>query len=417
MSALRVPAFRRLAIAWGFSNFGDSALYLTLAIWVKDLTDSDAAAGFVFLFLGLPFFLAPLAGQLSDRASRRKVVVVANVISALSVLTLGLVDGRGQVWLIYVVTFVYGSLTYVTGAAGAGLVRDLLDDDQLASGNALLNTTDQALRLVSPLVGAGAYALFGGFAIAAVTSVMLFAAAAVTSTVKLVESPPTAERSSFWLEVTAGFRHLRSVPLLARITLAAAVAFGITGLANVVVFALVDEGLGRDSEFFAVLAAIQGGGAVVGGLTAAAVIRKLGERNTVALAIAMLGVFLGLAAVPELIVVAVCMVMIGLSIPWQMVAFATLRQKLTPARLQGRVSSATNMALNGPQTAGTALGAVLVALVDYRVLVVAMGVGVLLCAIPVIGRAEVTEVVDEDEQAVAPGSGSPSAGSGSPSAG
>ncbi|MEQ1700586.1 MAG: MFS transporter [Ilumatobacteraceae bacterium] len=407
MSALRVPAFRRLAVAWGFSNFGDSALYLTLAIWVKDLTDSDAAAGFVFLFLGLPFFLAPLAGQLADRASRRKVVVVANIVSALGVLTLGLVDGRSQVWLIYLVTFVYGSLTYVTGAAGAGLVRDLLADDQLASGNALLNTTDQALRLASPLVGAGAYALWGGFAIAGVTSVMLLTAAAVASTVKVVESPPTTERSPFRTEVTAGFRHLRSVPLLARLTLATAAAFGITGLANVVVFALVDEGLGRDSEFFAVLAAIQGAGAVVGGLTAAAVIRRLGERNTVALAIAMLGVFLGVAAIPEVIVVSVCMAMIGLSIPWQLVAFTTLRQKMTPARLQGRVSSATNMALNGPQTAGTALGAVLVALVDYRILVVAMGVGVLLCAIPVVGRTDVTVVVDDEVES---GSGSPASG-------
>lgn len=59
MSALRFPAFRRLSAGWAFSNFGDSCLYLTLAIWVKDLTGSDASAGLVFLFLGLPFLLAP----------------------------------------------------------------------------------------------------------------------------------------------------------------------------------------------------------------------------------------------------------------------------------------------------------------------------------------------------------------------
>lgn len=410
MSALRVPAFRRLAVAWGFSNFGDSALYLTLAIWVKDLTDSDAAAGFVFLFLGLPFFLAPLAGQLADRASRRKVVVAANVVSAVSVLALGLVDGRNEVWLIYVVTFAYGSLTYVTSAASAGLVRDLLDDDQLASGNGLLSTIDQAMRLLSPLVGAGAYALYGGFAVAAFTSASLLIAAAITAAVRLTESPPSTVRASFWMEVTAGFRHLRSVPLLSRITLAAAVAFGITGLANVVVFAVVDEGLGRDSEFFAVLAAIQGAGAVFGGLTAAAVIRTLGERNTVALSIAMLGVFLAVASVPELITVAGSMVMIGVAIPWLMVAFTTLRQKLTPARLQGRVSTAINMALNGPQTVGTALGAVLVALVDYRILLVAMGVGVLLCAIPIIGRTDVAAVADDASDDAMSGTGSPSVG-------
>ena len=91
MSALRVPAFRRLTAAWACSNFGDSALFLTLAIWVKDLTDSDAAAGLVFLFLGLPVFLAPLAGQLADRVSRRRLVVVTNLVAAAGVLALGLV--------------------------------------------------------------------------------------------------------------------------------------------------------------------------------------------------------------------------------------------------------------------------------------------------------------------------------------
>ncbi len=388
MSALRVPAFRRLALAWTFSNFGDSALYLTLAIWVKDLTGSDAAAGLVFLFLGLPFFLAPLAGQLADRVSRRRVVVTANVVSALGVLTLGFVGGRGDVWLIYLVTFAYGSLTYVTSAAGSGLVRDLLADDQLAGGNGLLSTIDQGLRLVSPLVGAGAYALFGGFAVAAVTSTMLLLAAAIMTTVKVAESPPAETREPFWTEITAGARHLRGVPVLARLTLAFAIAFGITGLANVVVFAVVDQGLGRDSDFFGVLSAVQGGGAVLGGVTAAMVITRIGERNAMAIGLAVLGAGLMLSATANVVVVCSCMAAVGVSIPWLLVAFATLRQRLTPARLQGRVSAATNMALNGPQTVGTAAGAGLVAGVDYRVLLVAMGVGVATCALPVAGRRD-----------------------------
>jgi hypothetical protein len=320
--------------------------------------------------------------------SRRRLVIAANIVSALGVLTLGLVDGRSDVWLIYVVTFAYGSLTYVTGAAGTGLVRDLLADDQLASGNGLLATIDQGLRLVSPLVGAGAYALFGGFAIAAVTSTMLLIAAAITATVRVTESPAPTVREPFWTEVTAGARHLRNVPVLARLTLAVAIAFGITGLANVVVFAVVDEGLGRNSDFFGVLAAIQGGGSVLGGITAAAVIRHIGERNAMAIGLGMLGAGLVLAATANLVVVCACMAIVGISIPWLLVAFSTLRQRLTPPRLQGRVSAATNMALNGPQTLGTAAGAGLVAIVDYRLLLVAMGLGVALCALPVSGRTE-----------------------------
>lgn len=378
---------------WSFSNFGDSVLYLTLAIWAKDLTGSDAAAGLVFLFLGLPVFLAPFAGQSADRYSRKLLVVLSNVGAGVVVLSLWFVNGPDQLWVIYLVTFVYGLLNYLTGAAGSGLVRDMLSDDQLASGNGILNTIDQGLRLLSPLVGAGAYVLFGGFAIALVTFVSLMVAAVILSTLSIEETPPTPqEGEGFWQEVTAGVRHIRSVAVLTRVTLALGFAFAMTGLANTTIFAVIEQGLGRSSEFFGVLAAIQGGGSVVGGVTSASLIHRWGERVTVAVGLAGLGAGIALAVVPNLVFVVVGVVLVGVSIPWFVVGFVTLRQRLTPARLQGRVSSASAIALNGPQTVGTAMGAVLIGVVDYRVLMVAMAVSVSLAALPVLaGRAEPAE--------------------------
>ena len=384
MSPLKDPTFRRLVAGWTFSNFGDSVLFLTLAIWTKDLTGSDAAAGLVFLFLGLPVFLAPFAGQVADRHSRKRLVILSNLAAGVVVLSLWFVGGPGQLWLIYLVTFLYGLLNYVTGAAGSGLVRDMLSDDQLASGNGILNTIDQGLRLLSPLVGAGAYALFGGFAISVVTFASLMVAAVILSTLRIEESPPEKEQVTFWQEVSAGARHIRSVPVLTRVTLALGFAFAMTGLANTTIFAVIEQGLGRGSEFFGVLAAIQGGGSVVGGVTAALLIRKWGERSVVAIGLAMLGAGIGLAIVPNLTVVVLGVVLSGISIPLFVVGFATLRQRLTPARLQGRVSSASAMALNGPQTVGTAMGAVLIGLVDYRVLMTVMGVSVALAALPIM---------------------------------
>lgn len=394
MSVLRVPAFRRLVVAWSFSNFGDSVLYLTLAIWAKDLTDSDAAAGLVFLFLGLPVFLAPFAGQLADRYSRRRIVVSSNLVAAVVVLSLWFVEGPSQMWLIYLVTFLYGLLTYVTSAAGSGLVKDMLADDQLASANGILNTIDQGLRLLSPLVGAGLYAAFGGFAISVVTFVMLGIAALTMLTLRLEESP-AEDRGAFWEDLTAGARHIRRVPLLARMTLAMGAAFAMTGFASTTSFAVIDQGLGRPTEFYGVLASVQGGGSILGGITAAALIHRLGERRVVALGLVMLGIGLGVMAVPEVWVVVVCEVLVGLSIPWFVVGFVTLRQRLTPNRLQGRVSAFTSMALNGPQVGGTASGAVLIAFFDYRVLVIAMGLSVALCALAIVPPRTGAQLAEE----------------------
>lgn len=311
-------------------------------------------------------------------------MVITNLVAGVMVLSLWFVDGPGQMWLIYLVTFFYGVLTYTTGAAGSGLIKDMLDDSQLATGNGIINTIDQGLRLLSPLVGAGAYALWGGFAISVVTFVSLAIAAIVFATLRLEESEPEKDADlTFWDEVAAGLRHIRSVPVLSRMTLALGVAFAMTGLANTTIFAVIEQGLGRGPEFFGVLASIQGGGSVLGGVTAAFLIHRMGERSVVAMALVALGVGIGIAIVPSIPIVVGAVVLVGISIPWFVVGFITLRQRLTPARLQGRVSAASNMALNGPQTVGTATGAALIGLVDYRVLMAVMAVSVALCALPI----------------------------------
>lgn len=383
LGALRVPAFRRLTTAWTFSNFGDSTLYLTLAIWAKDLTGSDAQAGLVFLFLGLPAFLAPLAGHLADRFSRRRLVIAANLAAAAGVLTLAFVETASDVWIIYAVTFGYGLLTYLTSACASGLVRDLLPDEDLAGANGLLQTIDQGLRLVSPLVGAGLYAAAGGPAVAAMTSSLLLTAAGIVATVRMTESPPTprAERASFWVEVTAGFRHIRRTSGLARLTLVFAVAVGVTGLANVAIFAVVEQGLHRSTEFFGGVASIQGAGSVAGGVASATVIRRRGERAAMAAGLTLLAAGIACMLAGNVAVVCAGAFVLGFGVPLAIVGYVTLRQRLTPAHLQGRVAAAANMAFNAPQTIGTATGAALIGVVDYRVMVLVMAAVIAMSAV------------------------------------
>lgn len=54
------------------------------------------------------------------------------------------------------------------------------------------------------------------------------------------------------------------------------------------------------------------------------------------------------------------MVLVGLAIPWLVVGFVTARQRLTPARLQGRVAAVTVLSMNGPPDGSIAVGALLI---------------------------------------------------------
>lgn len=411
MNLLKIPAmsvqpFRRLSFAWLFGNFGDSLLFLTLPIWVKALTGSDSAAGLVFLALGLPVFLAPLAGYVADRMRRKHLLIAANLFCAVVALSLLLVRDASHVWLIYLVTFVYGMLMYVNSGAQSGLLRDMLADDQLASANGLLTTIDQGLRVLSPVIGAALFAVFGGHAVALATAGSLLITAALLTRVHVDETGPTPreERESFRRELTAGFRHIRGVPLLARLTALMAVVFMITGLMNTTVFAAIDQGFNLPVEAFGVAAGIQGAGSILGGLTAAIVIARLDERR--AIGIAFLGLAAGVAtALTGLLPVGIVgAFVVGLVIPWMVVAFVTFRQRVTPAHLQGRVSAATNMALNGPQTLGTAAGAAALLFLDWRLVIAAEAVLIAACALPLLIGRRYAEAGEPDDAPVAPGS-------------
>lgn len=375
-AALRHRGFRQLSVAWVFTNVGDSALYLVLAVWVKELTGSDGAAAAVFVALGLPALLAPFIGELVDRVSRQWLLVVANAVMAPVVLTLLLVDGRDQVWLIYLVTFLYGAMAYVTAGAQAGLIRDLLTDDELPGGNALLSTIDQVFRLLSPLLGTGLYVLAGPEAVVLLTAGCFAVTAALLARLTVSESPVEASTAAYWAEVAGGLRHLTRTPPLGRLTIALAIGVGATGLANVAVFPVMEQGLGVEPAMLGVLVSVQGIGAIAGGLTAARLIHRWGEPRVVTLGLltmtagmaplAVVGLLSGRAA---LALAVAGLVLVGCAAPWMIVAFVTVRQRLTPGRLQGRVATASNVALNFPQTLLTMLGAAVIGVLDYRLFI------------------------------------------------
>ena len=100
---LRHRDFRLLLVGQTLSMFGDTAMLLTLGMWAKDLTGSNAIAGSVFAVLGLPTLVAPLGGIIIDRFRRRHVMIAVDVATAAALLLLLLVHDRGDLWLIYLV--------------------------------------------------------------------------------------------------------------------------------------------------------------------------------------------------------------------------------------------------------------------------------------------------------------------------
>jgi MFS family permease len=382
MSALRDPRFRRLLAGTSLSSFGDSALYLTLGIWAKSLTGSNAAAGSVFLALGIPALFAPLTGQLADRMPRRRLLIITNAATGLMVLSLLAVHSRAQLWIIYLVAFGYGLSFGLLGSASAGLRKDLLADDDLGGANAALQTINQGLRIVSPLAGAALFAALGGGAVAVLDTATFAAAIVALASIRLTETPPEERgQVSFLRDLTAGFRHLRSVPLLAQITLMCACAFSVIGLNETIIFAVIDQGLHRPPSFFGITSSVQGAGSIAAGLTVAWLLRRLGTARTIGLGLAVFALAAAAYRTHSLVLVLAAAVADGIALIWLVVALTTAAQRHTPPQLQGRVTAAWTMLILTPQTISIAVGAALISFVDYRILLLVIMAVIGACAL------------------------------------
>jgi MFS family permease len=141
-----------------------------------------------------------------------------------------------------------------------------------------------------------------------------------------------------------------------------------------------------------VIATFQGVGSILGGLTAAGLMQRIGDLRLSGIGIALFGIGDCLWLVPSVPVVLASTAVAGVGIVWAIVALATAYQRRSPDHMQGRVSAAANMLFSVPQTISIAAGAALITLVDYRVEIVAMAVVFVLSAAYLLTRTPAIEV-------------------------
>lgn len=380
------------------SLFGDNALWLAMAIWVKILTGSNSAAGLTFFAYMFGALLAPFCGLLADRVRRRPLLVVANLGSAALVCALLPADGRGWLWLIYLVMFGYGAVGGLLMAAETALLAVMLPEDLLGEANSVLQVAEVGLRAITPLVGAGLLAWIGPRPVIALDAGTFVVAGLGMATLRLREPRPAPVPGRWQAEFTAGIRHIGQTRTLRRLLIAGIGALLVFGFFQVVPFAVVGEGLHRPPAFLGVLEAILGVGAVAGGAVAAPVMRRTGERGLVIGGLVACGLACLLLMVSWLPVVLVAMALVGTCIVWVNVAVYTLIQRGTPHELIGRVDAALSTAMMVPQAVSIAMGAVLIAVLNYRLLLVIMAVVFVMSAAAMTGRTE-REAATEPDQA------------------
>jgi MFS family permease len=387
---LRIRNARLFLLGDVVSTLGDSALWLALAIWMKELTGSSAWAGLVMFCYAVGNLFSPLGGAIADRFRRRPLLIWLNLAGAAIVPWLLLVHDRRQMWIVYAVIFVYGLIASAIGPAQTALLPALVPADLLAEVNGAQQTLNSGLRIITPLAGAGLFALAGA-AVVAEADAATFAIAVITLLLLRVaerkpDRLPADARSGS--QFTAGFRFIAAEPALRSITISLALAMLAFGFTESAGFSVVTVGLHHKATFVGVLTSVQGAGAIAGGVTAAPILRRVSEGMMTAMGLASAAIAVLLLTVPSVVVVLAGMLVAGLVGPWVSVAAVTAIQRRTPSQLLGRVSGAFSLGLTVPQVTSVGVGAALIAAVNYRVL---------LLVIAVVAAAAVAYLVSQPE--------------------
>jgi MFS family permease len=211
--------------------------------------------------------------------------------------------------------------------------------------------------------------------------------------VRLREQPAPASQG--WrAEFTAGLRYVGRTPALRRLLVTFVMSLTVFGFLETICFAVVSQGLHKTPPFLGVMFAVLAGGSIAGIVVVGPLMERTSERTTVAIGLLALAASCLVLTVSLLPVIVAATVVLGASLIWVDVAATTLIQRRTPPSLIGRVESALTFGSSVPQVLSIAVGAALVAVISYRVLLVVMAVVI---------AASVAYLVSEPD--VGPGAG------------
>ncbi len=371
-NSLPVP-FRWLWAGASVSNLGDGMLLAAGPLLVTTISRDPLAVALAPFAQQIPWVLfGLLAGAVVDRVDRRKLMILVNLLRMLALIGLALVIFSGALSLpvLYGCLFVLGTAEAFADNASTSLIPALVPSRQLGLANSrLFGTITVTNQLAGPPLGAVLFALgyalpYAGFAALLAIAVVLYSRVAVP--LPQAGSVPAA-KASMLREIREGLGWMRrhfAVRTLAILITTFNVTFGAT-LAMLVLYATGQLGLG-DVGYGLLLSASAVGG-IIGSLLFPWLERRFSYATLLRTGL-VLETFTHLALVlthQAWVAMGVLFLFGAHTLVWGSVS-STVRQRLVPDRLRGRVNSVYMLGGVGGIALGSLLGGVLGQAFSYR---------------------------------------------------
>ena len=396
--------FRQLWAGNAAGNLSDGLIFVAIPLLATSLTtDAILIAGLAAMYSVVRLLVVVPVGVYVDRFDRRTILWLTNLsrASLLIMMAVLFAIGFGSVPLLYVVLAGVGILETAADNAALSIVPSVVPANKLDQANSRISAAQLlADEFAGPPLGGLLFAL--GVAVPVLAAGSLYAAAGLFFLALprrgVVNALPSSRRSVF-CEAADGARWLRGHRLLRGL----AVVGGLASVAYMMPFSVLvlfaQQSLGLGPAGYGLILAVSALGGLIGSIIAAPLRSRVGYGWTI-----VGGLCLGAGSMFALAFVRIPWVVAALlaayilhSVVWG-ICVSSLRQRLVPEHLRGRVNASSKVLGLIGLTMGAALGGVLASSLSLSVPFVASGALFICCGAIVwwLFRSELQSGSDSD---------------------
>ena len=365
----------------GLSNLADGVLKVLLPLVAVAFTRDPVAIAGMSIAASLPWLVFALpAGAVIDRIDRRTAMLAANGLRAALIAAVAIViwSGAGSMPVLYALAVAVGIAEVVYDTAAQSILPQLVAPAQLSKANGRLYAVElTANSFVGPPLGGliiAAGAALGLLAPSALWLLALALLATVRGSFRVERSGP---RTSIAADIGEGLRFLGRHRLLRTL----AIMTGIFNFASSAVFAVFvlyavgpESAMGLSEGQYGLLLTAFAIGSLIGSFIAERIERAIGRRGSLAVGVVTGAVslaVLGLTTNPWII--AAGNVVAGVGVVLWNVIVVSMRQRITPPGLLGRINSTYRLLAWGTMPLGALVGGLLADAFGLPPVFIAMG--------------------------------------------
>lgn len=334
------------------SRIGTQLYFMAMVLFIKDLTNSASLMGFLGMVAGIPaVILAPLGGTFADRHSRKRIIVLSDLVNGIIMLSFGIFlfkySGMKTGIIIYlllvmVISNVIGS--FFTPAISAAL-PDIVPENKLRAANSLGQSSVQLSTILGWGLSGVVYVAIGAPLLVLLNGITFIFSAFSEMFIKIPQKIPEkaktmgAQFRSFMSATMDGLRYVKRRAGLKKLLFASVFVNFFSVPITLLLPFYVDLVLHRSEVWFGYLIAAYAFGSIIGYFLASILkLSPLRRGQFIVLFMimnAIIYVFLGLV---QIVYLAMLMLMVtGLITGFVQVHISTILQLSTQTEVRGRV--------------------------------------------------------------------------------